>query len=77
MLTYWVKWDDGGWVVTLAANRLLGPTPNRKSAEIAACELAMNQVDTMVSTRVMVRDADGREHPVAQFGPKTRGPRPV
>ena len=77
MLTYWVKQSQGGWVITAGQDQLLGPCVDKETLIIAACDYARNQAGPMLTTRVMVRDENGAERPVATFGPKQPRARPV
>lgn len=70
MLTYWVKHEDGGWVITLARRRVAGPYQDQDAVIEQAAEMARSNVHPMVSTRVVVREKDGSERPAGRFGPK-------
>jgi hypothetical protein len=78
MLTYWVKWQDGGWVASLGGKRLLGPAQDRNDIEVAVCDMARNAVylDDLEIV-VMRKERGGGESPVGRFGGKPKGPKAV
>ena len=78
MLTYWVKLEDDGWVLTLGGKRLLGPAEEQNDMLVAGCEYARNMVELDgLAIQVMVREVSGLTRPVATYGARAKKPRLV